>query len=880
MAILCHLEILVFMRFKIFRKFIPINSIIILLICLLSTKLTAQNLADSIYHDLDELVESYPSLISINTIQLKIEEQYSNLKKDEEQLALVIMRCNLGYYLKEYEKHYDAIQQYQKAWRTYNSHALTNYDIIEYCLKPLGNLLTITGNFAEAENIITQYMQIAKSQNDDEAYTAGVINLSVVYNNIGNYQEALELLENHLKKDNLNKNQKELIENNIASNMLALNMHEEVQKEIETAEVRSISSLKNKVQIHIENEEYGKARKLFGEIEALLIKENSPRQLAKFYMEEASFFNLISNKDSAKALLNKALSFLLPNIKIEEIRKNNSLLYPESTLIDIFDAYAQYSEDVNLKLEYYKLSFYVEELLLAKINDVQSKLIFQTSYRKRSENCLKLLYHEYMKNRNDSLIWEAFQYAEKSKARVLKESAKRKFLLDLQPNDSLLMHKEGLLSAQQSLVGELIRKQLSNPEKAQEKLNQDFMDLSYELSEVQNEIDKKYPKSTKNDLNFSALQQQLKEDGAQMLYFFYGEQDLYSFSIEKESISWRKISLDDNLKNQVIHFIQSFESPSIVHNDIQKYVNNAFKLNKILRQGLNNNQRNLIIIPDGLLSFLPFEALLSEQVNHSNFSKMPFWLKEFKISYNLSSVFYVENQKDLNLESLYGVFPVFKDTERYLRYSEKESELIAGIFDEFFDKSEHATKSNFLNKANQYDILHLSTHAMGGSFSMPPYIEFSDDVLLLPELYAQDYDVSLVVLSACETGVGKIIKGATPMSLARGFQYAGAHNILMTQWQVNDYATSIIMEGFYNKLAKNNSPATSIRNARISYLDDKSISNIEKSPYYWAGFTYYGKLTKEEQRWFDFKYLLKLGFIFIVILLVFYIFKRFQKVKS
>lgn len=880
MAILCHLEILVFMQIKIFRRFIPILSIFILLICSLSTKLRSQNLADSIYHDLDELVESYPSLTSINTILLKIEERYSNLKTEDERLALVIMCCNLGYYLKRYEKHYDAIQQYQKAWRTYNSHQLSNYDIIEYCLKPLGNLLTITGNFADAENIITQYMQMAQTENDEEAYTAGIINLSVVYNNIGQYDEALELLERHRKQDNLNKNQKELIENNIASNMLALKMHEEVQKKVEATEVKSISGLKNKAQLLIEKKEYNKAKKLFKEIEKLLIKENSTRQLAKFYVEEASFYYLIPNKERAIAYLDKALSLLLPNVKIEDIRKNNSLLYPENTLIDIFDAFALYSNDLNQTFDYYKLSFYVEKLLLDNINDSQSKLIFQTSYRKRSEKCLKLLYDEYIKIRNDSLIWEAFQFAESSKAMILKESATRKSLLEQNPSDSLLILKDELLSKQQSLIGELMRKQLSNPEEAQGKFNQDFMDLSYKLREVQNEVDQRYPKSTINDLNFSALQQQLKEDEAQMLYFFYGEQNLYLFNIENENISWQKISLDDKFQEQLIHFIQLFESPSLINNDIEKYVNDAFELNRILRQGINKGHRKLIIVPDGLLSFLPFEALLSKQVKHSNFGKMPYWLKEFNISYNLSAVFYVENQKDLNLESLYGVFPVFKNTERYLRYSEKESELIAGIFDESFDKNQNATKTSFLNKVNQSDILHLSTHAMGGSFSMPPYIEFSDDVLLLPELYAQDLDVSLVVLSACETGVGKIIKGATPMSLARGFQYAGAQNVLMTQWQVNDYATSIIMEGFYQKLAKNNSPATSIQNARISYLDDQSISNIEKSPYYWAGFMYYGKLTKEEKRWFDFEFLLKLGVVFIIILLVFYIFKRFQKVRS
>ncbi|WKV10901.1 CHAT domain-containing protein [Marivirga harenae] len=853
---------------------------LLLFIHLLSTNLVAQNLADSIYNDLDQLVESYPSLSSINTEQLRIDEHYSNLRTDEERLALVIMRCNLAFYLKEYEKHYDAIQQYQKAWKLYHSHNLKNYDIIEYCLKPLGNLLTMTGNFAEAENVIVQYMHMAESDNDEESYTAGVINLSVVYNNIGNYQEALELLRSHLKKANPNKNQKELIENNIASNLLALDKHKEVKDKIKENGAKSISALKIKVQSYIEEEEYAAARTLFKEIEKLLIKDNSSRQLAKFYVEEASFYHLISKKDSAQILLKSALNLLLPNIELEEIRKNYSLLYAENTFIDIFDAFALYSEQLNLKLEYFKLSFYVEELLLKKINDPQSKLIFQTSYRKRSEKCLKLLYDEFQSNQNDSLIRNAFEYAENSKTRVLKESANSKSLLKRNPEDSLLIKKEVLLNKQQSFIGELIRRRLSNSEDTLNRINQDFIDLSYQLSEVQKNIEEKYPEIKNTESDLEALQQQLKIDDAQMLYYFYGEQDLYLFHIDENDAIWQKISLQDRFTEQLVHFVRSFESPTVINSNTENYVNSAFELNQILGVGLNEERENLVIVPDGLLSFLPFEALLTDDVLHSNYSKMPFLIRKYKLSYNLSSSFYIENQKELDLESLYGVFPVFKESKRYLKYSEHELELIAGIFEDNFDTYQNATRSNFLTNSNQYDILHLSTHAMGGSFAIPAYIEFTDDVILLPELYSLNLDADLVVLSACETGVGQIIKGATPMSLARGFQYAGVQNILMTQWKVNDFATSKLMEDFYKELVKNKAPSTAIRKAKISYLDDTSISGIEKSPYYWAGFTYYGKIKQEKQTWMDLKYIILLGLSAVIVLLLFYFFSRIKRVKS
>ena len=856
-----------------------IFSLSVLLICVINIKTNAQNLSDSIYNDLDELVAGYSSLTSINTYQLKIKEEYSTLKTNEERMALLIMHCNLGFYLKEYDKHYDAIHHYQKAWNLHKNYELINYDIIEYCLKPLGNLFTITGNFADAENIITHYMKLAKSQKNEEAYTAGVINLSVVYHNIGNYHEALELLEDHLEKGNFSETQKELIENNISTNLMALQMHDEAIKNVESQKKKSVSNLKTKAQLLIKENEYAAVSKVFDEIESLMIEKKGARQLARFYVEKASFHFYRSEKDNALSLLHKAFELLLPGIKLEEIMQNKSLLYPENTFVAIFDAFAQYSDGFNRKLTYYELSFYVEELLIDKINDPQSQLIYQTANRKRSEKCIQLLFNEFQKSNNDSLIWNALNLAEKNKAKVLKGSLSRRSLIERYPNDSLLQFQQQLIDEQQSLIGELVRNQFSNPDEEKiSMLNQDLIELSFKISETTNLINEKYPQSSLNrEGDFKSLQLQLQTDDAQMIYFFFGDEDLYSFKIDQSNIRWEKYKIDDDFKNELVQFIQLFESPSLINNDIPDFVDQSFKFNQILGNNVNEKNRNLIIIPDGLLSFLPFEALLKKKISYSNFNRMPFWLKEHTISYNPSLDFYQQNQKDISLENIYGVFPIYENTDRYLKSSEKEAEMIRDEFKGQIDKNENATKASFLEKANQFDVLHLSTHASGGSFSVPAYIEFIDDVLLLPELYAESLNASLVVLSACETGVGKIIKGATPMSLARGFQFAGVKNILMTQWKVNDFATFNLMNHFYEDLQNNKSPSSAIQKAKISYLDDKSINNLEKSPYYWAGFTYYGKPINGDQTNTGFKYIYIIILSAIIFLLGLYVFRRFQK---
>lgn len=71
------------------------------------------------------------------------------------------------------------------------------------------------------------------------------------------------------------------------------------------------------------------------------------------------------------------------------------------------------------------------------------------------------------------------------------------------------------------------------------------------------------------------------------------------------------------------------------------------------------------------------------------------------------------------------------------------------------------------------------------------------------------------------------------MSLARGFQFAGAKNLLFSLWQINDLSISKIMQFFYNNYKTPQSVFTANHNSKITYLNDKSISNAKKLPYYW-----------------------------------------------
>ncbi|MEO8255039.1 MAG: CHAT domain-containing protein, partial [Flavobacterium sp.] len=250
----------------------------------------------------------------------------------------------------------------------------------------------------------------------------------------------------------------------------------------------------------------------------------------------------------------------------------------------------------------------------------------------------------------------------------------------------------------------------------------------------------------------------------------------------------------------------------------------------------------------GVLNFLPFEALITKESNTTNFAKMNYLLNDFNVVYNNSASFYLGARRFVPKEkTVLGIFPIFEKTNYTLTYSKNELKSIQNSFKGKFFQNSDATFQNFKDNAAKYSILHLSTHATAGDLQIPASIKFYDREVLYSELYQLNISPNLVVLSACETGVGKLFKSEGAMSIARGFQFAGAQNLLYSLWNVNDYTTSMLMENFYKNVKKNISYYSATHQAKIDFLKDKNISNSKKSPYYWASFVYYGRIGNREK---------------------------------
>lgn len=847
-----------FGNFKLFFLLFFITSIV-----------SSQTLEDQIYDAIDAFVAN-PSKSALTLLNSKENELSKQVKSSDEKLALVILNCNKGSFEMQNNFQKNAISSYEKAWKLYDSNKLSNYDIIEYCLKPLGTLYTKTGNYTLAENIIKKYIFIAEKQQKQATIISGYINLSIVYKSIGNHQTAIDLLQKASKNKAVTSLQNKKIKEELSVNYLGLKNYSDANLLVQNqSNSNDYQSLKTKSFLALQNNKPSEAISYFAKAKIAFFKSKnfSARDVAKLYVEEASIYRFTNNINSEKNLLYQALRTLLPLEKNSGLPKKNSL-YPENTFLMIFDALAEIETNAERKIDYYDLSFYVSDLIKDNLVSQESLIIQQFEDRKRTEQCLKIFWLNYQKTKNNFWIDKAFLYAERSKNVILKEQSNLKTLAELHPNNKDLQLQKQLISEQETLINQLIRLQITgeNPNEI-ENINSKLATITIELKIYNEKIQKQFKTEIEKELSISDLYAKIKNDKAQLVYFFWGNQSVYQFQISDNKMVWNQINLEAKFTENLKKFIHFFDDASLINNSIQLFTKTSFELFEALQFSILEKSKNTIIIPDGLLNFVAFDALVTQKTTSKKYSEIPFLVHQNKLAYQTNATFYIKNTPKEKQNTIVGFFPIFENTNAELLYSKEEAKALFPFKATLF-MNEKATKASFLKNSSQFSILHLSTHGTSGSFSEPATLVFYDDLMLLNELYAlQNCHPQLVVLSACETGIGKLQKGEGAMSIARAFQYAGAENILFSLWKINDYASAQLMTNFYEDYAKSNSFFEANYNSKIAYLENSDIANAKKSPYYWSAFVYYGAVDSAEN---NYLYYLFFGGIAIIILFLIY----------
>jgi CHAT domain-containing protein len=410
-------------------------------------------------------------------------------------------------------------------------------------------------------------------------------------------------------------------------------------------------------------------------------------------------------------------------------------------------------------------------------------------------------------------------------------------------------------------------------------LKDQVFDLLAEKRALIKAIENKYPEyfnlKYKSEVpSIEEVQNNVLRKGQALIEYLVGDSSIYAFVIQPEDYRVVRIKKEEPLEVLVeemrnglfAYFTSSHKSDSLYQQANQQYIESSHQLYNILMAPLEaalEGASELIIIPDGALANIPFEALLMDiPENPRNFNQYQFLIngeEELAVSYAFSATLWQEiTQKRVcaDCQSFLAVAPTYSDNFKLpvsaQRAEEANSRPVDGLLDNNLKNSkeiaaimEHpddivASKSQFLDDAENHCAIYLSVHGKAnteyGESSMlmfpPPEDSTGYDPLLLKEIYNVQMPAELVVIAGCETGIGEMRRGEGVISFARGFSHAGVKTLVTSLWQVDSDYTHKLMKYFHQYLKEGMPKNVALSRAKRTYLS----SSVNAEPYIWAGF--------------------------------------------
>ncbi|MEM6805441.1 MAG: CHAT domain-containing protein, partial [Bacteroidota bacterium] len=380
-----------------------------------------------------------------------------------------------------------------------------------------------------------------------------------------------------------------------------------------------------------------------------------------------------------------------------------------------------------------------------------------------------------------------------------------------------------------------------------------------------------------------------------MLEYFWGDSTLFIFSISEGQIFLHKNSIHKNLSEDLERLLTRIREPDMSMESLYSFVSSAESLyDRLIPQIVQTfPTKNLYVVPDGPLSYLPFEVLIAEHSFAKSNSSIPsqvyrdlaYLFKEYNIHYVYSaSLLSVKKQYKQSQSGELATFaPEYKGPLQ-LQLNQGSAQQIEGIIGGMSFLGSQASESNFKSEADNFRAIHLAAHGNANvEIPINAYLDFGNDEgteedgqLYAYELYSLSLKNELVSLIACEAGFGKLESGEGVFSLARAFEIAGAKSIMTSLWRADGRAASPISEKFYLALKSGKKPSEALQSSKIEFLEQASPDMTH--PYFWATYIITGRneviwtpFFKTYGRW------LILGIVFILLFSYFKI--KSKKIK-
>ncbi len=589
----------------------------------------------------------------------------------------------------------------------------------------------------------------------------------------------------------------------------------------------------------------------------------------------------------------KALNFnaAIPSETIPDASASLSLMQSLDFLKLIADTYVKiaevnednknkiYTETLHKALDYYNVTAGIIQNARKEISSEESKIKLVELEQATFQKMIHTAYKTYEIDGNQDIMEFAFKNAERIKA----SSVFDKLSDELAKNNSLI--PDSLIELEKTLNYSITKNNellytLSHTE------NPDSLEIAstdsvlFQLKKQREELNQHLEQNYSNfynlkyaDLLFgiSDIQQKLKTNEV-VLEYVLNENDslpeLYTFFISPGSARFIKVETEPEFITSIEKSFRFMSNPRYMftrNEDSKEFctASNYLYRKLILPFEKEIKDKKLLVIPDGKLSYIAFDALLEELPDTAktiNFTQLKYLIRKNNINYSYSAnlLFKFNKPKHKSRNQVLAFAPEYsRDTFTFdnqkltlapLPGIQKEVDLIAKAIKTKLFKGADASELNFRKNSENYNVLHLAMHAFIDD-SQPAYSRlafFQNDNenaenngwLNTADIYNLNLNARMTVLSACNTGSGTLRKGEGVMSLARGFLYAGCPTIVMTLWEVEDNAGTKIMASFYKNLKKGRAVDEALRLAKLEYLENANPRTAH--PHYWLGYVSIG----------------------------------------
>jgi CHAT domain-containing protein len=604
--------------------------------------------------------------------------------------------------------------------------------------------------------------------------------------------------------------------------------------------------------------------------------------IGKIAMEEKSYEEALEYFQ--KSLIEEVIKFdsedPLQHPKLAEIENKHDIL---QFLIDKLAAMRAYAKAENRLEDYAESIFQLTELTVNVFEEVRNSFERESSKRSLLETAfatyeLAIATHLDLYNQlqDPKHLETAFALSERNKSVLLMDALQEGEALKFAGVPDSLVSREAELNnniafyAQKSFLAE--QKGEENNLKLYKKY---LFESREELDALKARFEKDFPayyqlKYKRQDIDLAQLQSSLTEEQA-ILSYFEGQNELFCFSLTAEDglkvaryprdAAYR--SAAQQLRELLTNMQAVGQNPEKALRDFKTSSFSFYK--KYIASEIPEDAKQLFIITDGMLSYLPFETFITEETEKTNFEGLPYLLHKYQISYHYSAGLWAEQRKRaantdalslLAMAASYDEKGEEADISERLRSvrdrltpipgTEDEINHLKSLFNGQFYLDKAANEATFREEMQKAGIIHLAMHGVVDS-KQPEYsgLVFTenlknteDDFLHAYEIKSMDLNAELIVLSACETGFGKYQHGEGVASLGRGFMYAGIPSMVMTLWKLHDQSSVVLIQNFYQHLSQGLAKDEALRQAKIDYLN--TYDGAAAHPAFWACFIQLG----------------------------------------